>query len=175
MGLFAVQIQCMLSNNDIFRRIRFIYDFSNKQMLDIFKAADHTASFDEVLAWTKKDDAEGFKDMLDVELAVFLNGLINTNRGKKDGPATPPEEQLNNNIILRKLRIALNHKDEDMISALALAEMTVGKAELSAFFRKPGHKHYRECKDQLLRNYLKGLAIKEMPEKMKNDNATEAP
>ena len=65
-----------------------------------------------------------------------------------------------NNIILRKLKIALDLKAEDLVDILQLADFRMSKSELSAFFRKPGHKHYRECKDQVLRNFLKGMQLK---------------
>jgi uncharacterized protein YehS (DUF1456 family) len=61
---------------------------------------------------------------------------------------------------LRKLKIALNFKDDDMIAALELAGVKMSKHELSAFFRKPDHKHYRTCQNQVMRNFLKGLQLK---------------
>jgi hypothetical protein len=65
---------------------------------------------------------------------------------------------------MRKLKIALNFTDEDILAALQSAGFTLGKHELSAFFRKPSHKHFRECKDQVVRNFLKGLQLKYRPE-----------
>ena len=65
-----------------------------------------------------------------------------------------------NTIIFRKLRIALDLKDDDILEILALAPFAMSKPELSALFRKAGHKHYRACKDQILRNFLKGLQHK---------------
>jgi uncharacterized protein YehS (DUF1456 family) len=59
-----------------------------------------------------------------------------------------------------KLKIALNLKSDDVLDMIELAEFRLGKHELSAFFRKQGHKHYRECKDQVLRYFLKGMQIK---------------
>ncbi|MCK5739315.1 DUF1456 family protein, partial [bacterium] len=56
--------------------------------------------------------------------------------------------------------IALNLKAEDMLEILALAGFRMSKHELSAFFRKAGHKHFRVCKDQILRNFLKGAQLK---------------
>jgi uncharacterized protein YehS (DUF1456 family) len=92
--------------------------------------------------------------------ATFLNGLINDRRGKKDGPQPEPEKKLNNNIIFRKLKIAFDLQAEDILSILSLAGVSISKHELSAFFRRANHKHYRECKDQVMRNFLKGLQIK---------------
>jgi len=86
--------------------------------------------------------------------------LINDKRGKREGAQPEPEKLLNNNIIFMKLKIALNLKAEDVLGILELAEFRISKHELSAFFRKPGHKHYRECKDQILRNFLQGMQLK---------------
>jgi len=48
-------------------------------------------------------------------------------------------------------------------------DMHISKHELSAIFRKPGQKQYRECKDQFLRNFLYGLQFKERPESKSED------
>jgi uncharacterized protein YehS (DUF1456 family) len=93
-------------------------------------------------------------------LAVFLNGLIIDKRGKNEGPQPEPERHLNNNIIFRKLKIALNLQAEDILEIMALAQGQISKHELSAFFRRPEHKHYRDCNDQILRNFLKGAQLK---------------
>ena len=58
-----------------------------------------------------------------------------------------------------KLKIALNMKAEDVLHTLSLAGFRLGKHELSAFFRKADHKHFRQCKDQVLRNFLQGLQL----------------
>ncbi len=98
-----------------------------------------------------------------MELATFLNGFISHRRGKSDGPARTPERELSNNIILTKLKIALALKSDDMIEILALAGFAVSTHELTALARKPGHKHFRPCRDQLLRNFLQGLQLKYRP------------
>ena len=79
------------------------------------------------------------------------------NEGKREGEQPKPETQLTNNLILRKIKIALNLTSEDILAALKLADFKLSKHELSAFFRKPDHKHFRQCKDQVLRNLLKGI------------------
>lgn len=67
---------------------------------------------------------------------------------------------MKNNDILKKLRIALNLKDTDIIEILKLSDFEISKAELSALFRKPDHKNYKECGDQILRRFLDGLIIR---------------
>ena len=86
----------MLSNNDILRRLRFTFSFSDDAMMDLFAVAGSQASRAEISNWLKKDEHEEFVQMTDLQLATFLNGLINQNRGKKEGPKQEPETYLDN-------------------------------------------------------------------------------
>ena len=152
-----------MTNNDILRRIRYIFDFSDSKMIAIFGLANHQITRGQISDWLKKDDDPAYQECSDSQLAIFLNGLINDKRGKKEGPQPEPEEHLTNNIIFMKLKIALNLKAEDVLEIMALTDLRMSKHELSAFFRKPTHKHYRDCKDQILRNFLKGMQLKYRP------------
>lgn len=67
---------------------------------------------------------------------------------------------LTNNDILKKLRVALAYKDDDIIQVMKLVDFEITKSELSALFRKEDHEKYKECGDQFLRNFLNGLVIK---------------
>ncbi|VAX34224.1 Uncharacterized protein YehS [hydrothermal vent metagenome] len=149
-----------MTNNDILRRIRYTFDFDDSTMIAIFGLAGCQVTREQISDWLKKDDDPAYQKCSDTQLAIFLNGFINYKRGKKEGPQPEPEQRLTNNIIFRKLRIALNLKAEDILEIMDLAGLRISKHELSAFFRKPGHKHYRECKDQVLRNFLTGLQLK---------------
>ncbi len=149
-----------MTNNDILRRIRYTFDFSDSKMIEIFNLAGYQATRAEISDWLKRDDDPDHKVLYDNLLATFLNGLITDKRGKRDGVQHKPEKKLNNNIIFRKLKIALNLKDDDILEILNLAGKQISKHELSAFFRKPGQSQYRPCKDQILRNFLLGIQIK---------------
>lgn len=129
-------------------------------MIALFGLADHQVMREQISDWLKKDDDPAFKECSDTQLAIFLNGLINDRRGKREGSQPKPEQRLTNNIIFMKLKIALDLKAEDVLKILGLTDMHISKHELSAFFRKQEHKHYRECKDQILRNFLNGLQLK---------------
>ena len=153
-----------MTNNDILRRIRYVFDFSDSKMISIFGLADHQATRGQISDWLKKDDDPAYQKCSDAHLAVFLNGLINDKRGKKEGAQPEPEKRLTNNIIFMKLKIALNLKAEDVLEIMDLADLSISKHELSAFFRRPGHKHYRECKNQILRNFLRGMQLKYRPD-----------
>ena len=149
-----------MNNNDIIRRIRYTFDFGDSKMMALFALAGHEATRAQISDWLKKDDDPAQQNLNDKQLAIFLNGLIIDKRGKKEGPQPIPEKRLNNNIILRKLKIALNLKDDDMLEILKLADLRISKHELSAFFRKPEQSQYRLCKDQILRNFLQGMQDK---------------
>jgi uncharacterized protein YehS (DUF1456 family) len=149
-----------MNNNDILRRIRYTFNFNDSKMIAIFGLADHQVTREQTSDWLKKDEDPAFQKCSDTQLAIFLNGLINDKRGKKEGPQPAPEPRLNNNIIFRKLKIALNLKAEDVLEIMILGGLRISKHELSAFFRRPDHKHYRECNDQILRNFLKGMQLK---------------
>ena len=125
-----------------------------------FGSADYDVTREQITAWIKREEEPEFKKCSDMQLAIFLNGLINELRGKKEGLQPEPEKRLTNNIILRKLKIALDLKSDDVLEMLDQTSVSVSKHELSAFFRKSGHAHYRECKDQILRNFIDAMRLK---------------
>lgn len=149
-----------MTNNDVLRRIRYILDLSDSRMIAIFGKADLQVTREQVSAWLKKDDDPAFIACPDVQLATFLNGLINDKRGRKDGPQAIPEKKLTNNLIIKKIKIAFDLKADDIMAIMDTVNLSISKHELSAFFRKPGHKHYRKCQDQIMRNFLNGLQHK---------------
>lgn len=140
--------------------LRYIYDFGDDKMIKLFSLAGKEVTRSEVSDWLKKDDDENFKVINDQELAAFLNGFIVDKRGKKDGVEIVNEKKLNNNEIFRKIKIALSLKDTDILEMFELADLRVSKHEISAIFRNPKQKQYRDCKDQFLRNFLLGLQYK---------------
>ena len=145
-----------MNNNDILRRLRFTFDYPDTKVVEIFALGDMTIEESQVVPWLLKDE-EAQTKLKDVELASFLNGMIVLNRGRKEGVTMVAERQLNNNIIFRKLRIALAMKDTDIISVYDEVDMNISKSELSAIFRNPKQSQYRACQDQFLRNFLLGL------------------
>ena len=149
-----------MTNNDILRRIRYIKNFSDEEMIEIFGLIGTNVSKEEVSSWLKKDDHPDYVFIDDYNLATFLTGLIIKLRGMKDGGIPVVENKLTNNIILRKITIAFSLKSDDIINILKNVDFRLGKSELSAFFRNPEHKNYRECKSQVLRNFLLGLQKK---------------
>ncbi len=147
-------------NNDVLRRIRYALDLNDATMISIFALSDYEITREELLKFLKKDNDDDFVALNNAKLSLFLDGLITYRRGKRDDVVVKKTtSELDNNGVLRKLRIALEFKEEDMLQTLKLAGFELSKPELSAFFRHEAHKHHRKCGDQVLRNFLQGLAI----------------
>ena len=146
-----------ITNNNVLRRVRYTFDLDDGEMIRVFKLGGQEVTRAEVSDWLKRDDDEAFVALDDRGLATFLNGFIVRQRGRRDGPQPKPESELNNNLILVKLRIALNLQADEVLDLICSDSLEFSRHELSALFRKPGHKHYRECLDQVLRNFLQGM------------------
>ncbi len=144
-----------MDNNTVLRSLRYALHASDQDMADIFALGGVSLDAEAVETRLRGEDEEGFQAASDSELIAFLDGLILQKRGPSDRP--PVKETVSNNLVLRKLRIAFELRDDDMIRTIGKGGFVIKKPELSALFRKKGHKHYRPCGDQLLRYFLKGL------------------
>ncbi|SFB06323.1 MULTISPECIES: DUF1456 family protein [unclassified Bacillus (in: firmicutes)] len=167
-----------MDNNDILIRLRYALEIKNAEIAKIFKLGGVEVTVPEVVKiLTKSSDGYDDDDYAEDEenikcnnvmLDSFLNGLIIYKRGKqepKPGQPETPEPALRksanvNNLLLKKVKIALALTTEDMLNIFADAGIAVTKGELGALLRKEGHKNYKECGDKFARNFLKGLAIK---------------
>ena len=153
-------------NNDVLRSIRYMLDLSDSMVVDTIHLADSSFEVDaaQVHDFLRKDDEPLFEACPDAVLSRFLDGLIYHYRGRDESqPQRPPEKRITNNIVLKKLRVAFELKDMDMHAIFEAAGFPMSKPELSALFRQPDHKNYRECGDQMLRNFLKGLTQRVRP------------
>lgn len=150
-------------NNDVLRSIRYMLDLSDQKLIDIATLADpsFTLDRDDVRAMLLKEEEPGHLPCSDEVLAHVLDGLIVHLRGREEGkPPRPVEKRISNNLVLKKLRVAFELTDVDMHLIFADAGHPVTKPEMSALFRQAGHRNYRPCGDQLLRNFLKGLTMR---------------
>lgn len=150
-------------NNDVLRSVRYMLDLSDPRILEIIQLSDPALVLEktELQAYLAKEDEAGHQPCPDRVLAHFLDGLVFHYRGRDESqPARPVEKRVTNNLVLKKLRVAFELKDVDMHQAFVDAGFPVTKPELSALFRQPGHKNYRACGDQMLRNFLKGLTLR---------------
>ncbi len=151
-----------MNNNDVLRSICLVLNLNDTAIADIFKLAGHDIDPASISPFLKNENEEGYLGCNNQLMTLFLDGLISHRRGKSDkNPATLTDDSppLTNNIVIKKLRIAFNLKEDDLIELMSLADYEVNKNELGAFFRKPGHKHYRECPDEFLMGFLVGLTF----------------
>jgi uncharacterized protein YehS (DUF1456 family) len=150
-------------NNDVLRSIRYMLDLGDNHVIEMARLADadFTLERSDVQAFLKRDDDAGYLECSDRVLAHVLDGLVVQRRGRNETlPPRPVEKRMTNNLVLKKLRVAFELKDDDMHRIFDDAGFSVTKPELSALFRQPGHKNYRACGDQMLRNFLKGLTLR---------------
>lgn len=146
-----------MTNNDILRRLRYTLDLGDEGIARLFALGGQAATRAEVDLWTRPDDDPDHEPMTDYALATFLNGLIVDRRGRRDGPPPVAERELDNNLILRKLRVAFALKTDDFVALAARMGKTVGTHEVNAFFRRADQRQYRPLNDQYLRYFLSGL------------------
>ncbi|WKA59141.1 DUF1456 family protein [Planococcus shenhongbingii] len=161
-----------MDNNDLLIRLRYALDIKNTDMVEIFKLGGVELSKEEVLkVLTKTPEEEDVKEsenhipLDNAMLESFLNGLIVHKRGRQDPKPGQPEQppltnEPSNNLLLKKVKIALQLTSDDMLDILKLAGVTVSKSEMGGILRKQGHKNYSVCGDRYARNFLKGLALK---------------
>jgi len=149
-----------MTNNDVLRSLRHILNVSDDKMIEIIRLANGEVSKTEITGFLKREDEEGYLACSDRVMSHFLNGLVLFKRGKDEGrPPQPVEPNITNNVVLKKIRVAFELKDDDLTALVEKAGLQVSKTEMSSFFRKKDHRNYRECGDQFLRNILKGLTV----------------
>jgi uncharacterized protein YehS (DUF1456 family) len=149
-----------MTYNDILRRFRYAVDLNDEALMAVFSDAGVTVDRDQLKALLAREEDEGYEECSETMMKHFLVGLVRYTRGVPPDGAPPlftPHERLTNNLILKALRIALEMHEQDMLHLFDLAGFPLSRSELSAVFRKKGHKNYKPCGDQMLRNFLKGL------------------
>ena len=150
-------------NNDVLRSIRYMLDLSDAKVVEIAHLVDPEFPLDkaDIPALLKKDGEAGMVPCSAPLLARFLDGLVVYFRGRDESqPPRPVDKRITNNLVLKKLRVAFQLKDVDMHEIFASAGFPLGKPEMTALFRQPGHANYRPAGDQILRNFLKGLTLR---------------
>ena len=140
-----------MKNNELLQSICNTLKLGEEDLGALLALCDHDAG--------SESDASPLQDCSNEQLRCALEGLILAERGpRSDGK--PPDinnEALSNNEVLKKLRIALNLQQEDMLLVFEEGGATLSQAELGALFRKQGNKHFRACSDELLLQFLGGF------------------
>ncbi len=149
-----------MTNNDILRRLRYALDLTDGQMAKIIAHTGGESNPAQVRCWLLREDDNGFQELSDAGLCQFLDGFIIEKRGPSPDGTTPQSlEFLSTNEVLKKLRIALALRDDEMLKIFERAEFVVTKAELGSFFRKEGQRNFSKCPEQVLRKFIQGLGM----------------
>ena len=149
-----------MTNNDVMKSVRYTLDLKNAELVLMIKEGGVELNALDVSKFFKDEMDEGYVDCPNETIHAFLDGLIMKRRGQSDLPIDKEATKwINNNVVLRKLRIAFEMKDTDMIATMKSAGFSVSKGEINALFRATTHKNYKKCQDQFLRYFLKGLTL----------------
>jgi uncharacterized protein YehS (DUF1456 family) len=151
-----------MTGNDLLRRLRYALDLDDDTVRRLFALGGVELGPDRLAAYLARDRDADHVLVPTADLSAFLDGLVLERRGPRDpsAPARAKEELLDNNGVLKKLRVALELKEGDLIALLRAGGLDLSASELGALFRKPGHKHYRPAGDQLMRAFLTGLTAR---------------
>ncbi|ERJ11357.1 YehS family protein [Haloplasma contractile] len=166
-----------MDNNDRLIRLRYALDIKDDEMTNIFKLGGTNvteADVKKILSKESYEDEDYIRENTDFirctneMLDSFLNGFITYKRGKqedkpgkpKPAPLTITDDRHVNNVLLKKLKIALKLTSDDMHELFKKAGIEITNSELTAVLRREGQRNYKACGDRYARNFLKGLTIK---------------
>ena len=152
-----------MHNNEILVRLSDALSLDDGRLAAIFRLGGDELTEADVHAMLRNPEQEDAVTCKSDMMLRFLDGFIIEQRGPKEAPegappaAPPPHVRMSNNVILKKLRIALQLKEDDVMRILAVSGTEMTKRQLSALSRKRGNKHYRTCSDAVLESFLTGL------------------
>ncbi|HIO96286.1 MAG TPA: DUF1456 family protein [Campylobacterales bacterium] len=144
--------------NDILFKIKTAISLENEQIIKAYALVNHQMDEERLVNILKRHQDKDFKEATYEELGLFLDGLVLLKRGTPLKPKNEDEVvELTNNLILKKLRVALELKEAELVILFALVDVILTKRQIGALFRKEGHKNFKVCSDELLENFLEGL------------------
>jgi len=144
--------------NDILFRITKALSLTTSELIEVYTLAEYTMSEERLISILKRRQDKGYAEATYEELGVFLDGLVLLKRGVSDKVAKEEEAlPLTNNLIMKKLRVAMELKEAELIIIFSLAETNLTKRQIGAFFRKEGSKNFKEASDELLMKFIDGL------------------
>ena len=148
----------IISTNEILYRIKKALNLTTEEMLKAYSLEGYNMETSHLESLLKRRMDDGFIPATYEELGVFLDGLVTLKRGPSPKKSNSDEAvELTNNLILKKLRIALELKEPETEIIFGLADVELSKQQLASLFRKEGHKNFKLCSDELLVAFLEGL------------------
>ena len=149
-----------MTTNQILKKLQSLLGADETLMYNIFLLGEYELPRQRVHGYLRDEGDKEFLDCGYEALGHFLDGLIVHKRGPSDKKSTSEDVvALDNNLILKKLRIAYELKEVDLYAIFHAMEIDISKTELNALFRKIGHKNYRACPNSILTLFLDGLEI----------------
>ena len=131
---------------------------SNSELIEAYSLVDYSMKNERLENILKRRQDQGYEEANYEELGIFLDGLVLLKRGASDRVSTIEEAvALSNNLIMKKLRVALELKEAELVIVFALAEITLTKRQIGALFRKEGTKNFKYASDELLMAFIEGL------------------
>lgn len=150
-----------MTPNDVLRSLRHMLKIDNAKVVQICNLGGYLVMKSEIFDYLRSEEDPEMVPCPDELVAYFLDGLIYEKRGRDEGRERPPiEVPITNNLVMKKLKVAFQLREDDMLQLVQTANFKFGKSELSAIMRKSDHPNYRECGDQALRYFLKGLTAR---------------
>ena len=148
----------LINTNEILYRIQQALNLTTEEMIEAYKLEAYNMETSHLESLLKRRNDIGFILCTYEELGLFLDGLVTLKRGPSPKKANNDEViELSNNLILKKLRIALELKEAETEIIFGLADIELTKQQLASLFRKEGHKNFKACSDELLMAFLEGL------------------
>jgi uncharacterized protein YehS (DUF1456 family) len=144
--------------NDIIFKVKTALKLSNSAILKIYELADFPMSEPQLNKILKKQQDKDFITCKYDELGAFFDGLIIfKRRASKNKKSSNETIELTNNLMLKKLRIALELKEAETEIIFSLGEAELTKQQLASLFRKESNKNFKICSDELFISFLDGL------------------
>ncbi len=147
----------VISTNEILYRIQKALHLSIDEMLEAYKLENYKMLEPHLKDLLKRRQEPGFMLCSYEELGVFLDGLVTLKRGPSPKKKDDEVIELTNNLILKKLRIALELKEAETEIIFSLADIELTKQQLASLFRKETHKNFKPCSSELLMAFIEGL------------------
>jgi uncharacterized protein YehS (DUF1456 family) len=147
----------LIQTNEILYRIQKALNLTNSDIVEAYKLESYGMKESHLESLLKRRQDKDFMLCSHEELGVFLDALVTLKRGPSPKKQNNEEVELTTNLILKKLRIALELKEAETEIIFGLADVELSKQQLASLFRKEGHKNFKECSVELLMAFIEGL------------------
>jgi len=147
----------LINTNEVMYKLQQALSLSLEEIIEAYKLEEYDMDLSHLQRLLTRRQEKDFMLCSYEELGVFLDGLIALKRGKTPKKASSQEVELSTNLILKKLRIALELKEAETEIIFGLGEVEFTKQQLASLFRKEGHKNFKPCSQELLMAFIEGL------------------